>query len=234
MRRKQNTDLEALVLQLWAGLSGSMLRTILAGDIHPETLQKMEECCSMASCHRDVFFHTHKCLTRPSLLKKLTWSSVPASPTTLRHSLLLASELLIKFPRFTAQGPLLPLSANHQTQPWLRWQTWIPSKLEQSNTINLLQSQSLCSDAEATKEFASPTLTLWDQRSQQQYALVQVIVFSDISRYDLDILSKNVSFLWGIVLTRAVIAPLSLLEQEFLKKLIVVGALGKILWLVLG
>lgn len=58
--------------------------------------------------------------------------------------------------------------------------------------------------------------------------LVKVIIFPDISRYDLDILSKNVSFLWGIVLTMAVITLLSVLEQEFLKKLIglVVGALG--------
>ncbi|CAM9474500.1 unnamed protein product [Bubo scandiacus] len=63
---------------------------------------------------------------------------------------------------------------------------------------------------------------------QQEYMLVKVIVFSDISRYDLDSLGKNVSFLWGIVLTIAVITLLSVLEQEFLKKLmgLVVGALG--------
>lgn len=73
-----------------------------------------------------------------------------------------------------------------------------------------------------------PPLTLLKQSSQQEYTLVKVIIFSDISRYDLDILSKNVSFLWGIVLTIAVITLLSVLEQEFLKKLIglVVGALG--------
>lgn len=66
------------------------------------------------------------------------------------------------------------------------------------------------------------------QSSQQEYTLVKAIVFSDISRYDLDILSKNVSFLWGIVLTIAAITPLSILEQGFLKKLmgLVVGALG--------
>lgn len=73
-----------------------------------------------------------------------------------------------------------------------------------------------------------PPLTLLKQSSQQEYTLVKVIIFSDISRYDLDILRKNVSFLWGIVLTIAVITLLSVLEQEFLKKLIglVVGALG--------
>lgn len=73
-----------------------------------------------------------------------------------------------------------------------------------------------------------PPLTLLKQSSQQEYTLVKVIIFPDISRYDLDILSKNVSFSWGIVLTIAVITLLSVLEQEFLKKLIglVVGALG--------
>lgn len=73
-----------------------------------------------------------------------------------------------------------------------------------------------------------PPLTLLKQNSQQEYTLVKVIIFPDISRYDLDILSKNVSFSWGIILTLAVITLLSVLEQEFLKKLIdfLVGALG--------
>lgn len=73
-----------------------------------------------------------------------------------------------------------------------------------------------------------PPLTLLKQSSQQEYARVKVIIFPNESRYDLDILSKNVSFLWGIVLTVAVITLLSVLEQEFLKTLmgLVVGALG--------
>ncbi|PKU49199.1 hypothetical protein llap_511 [Limosa lapponica baueri] len=75
---------------------------------------------------------------------------------------------------------------------------------------------------------ASQVNSTVSESSQQEYMLVKVIVFSDISRYDLDILSKNVSFLWGIVLTIAVITLLSILEQEFLKMLMgmVVGALG--------
>ena len=126
------------------------------------------------------------------------------------------------------QGPLFPYLPRHWTQPWLRQSTWTLSKQEQSNAINLLQSQSLRNDAQAIKQFAFPPLTLSKQSSQQEYTLVKVIVSSDISRYDLGVLRKNVSFLWGIVLTIVVITLLSVLEQEFLKKLmgLVVGALG--------